>query len=283
MKTSTVVGQIAFALALASCATPQGQAPTALSVPSSSISLAAADGRDVPITIVPASEARGVILLSHGGGNDPAGMLPVMQQLAANGFTVIAPMHTDSRSMSADRRTDLQGAFPTRIADLQAAAGFAAQQYPDLPLGLFGYSYGSLIALVGGGAFAGMMPGKIPAAKAVVMFSSPGPVEGLTTQSNAFAAVDVPTLLVTGTADTVPGFVPDPAMHLMYFDRLPTGDHTLLLVKNGTHGFLRGERGIDIVAPLALDFLKSRVLGDAEARARFDAAQSGPVVEVRRR
>lgn len=273
---------VLFATALQACAAsaPGLVTPSAVTA---TASITAADGRTVPILTVPATRARGVILVSHGGQSDPATMLPVMRHLAQNGFVAIAPTHTDSQAMTPDGRTDLAGALVTRIDDLQAVAEYASKAYPELPMALFGYSYGSLTALMGGGAFAPAIPGKIAGARAVVMFSSPGPIPGLSEMPGALASVDVPTLLVTGTADTVPGFVPDPALHLTYFDGLPPGDHTVFIVKDATHGFVRGERGMEVVAPLALDFLKSRVLGDPDAGKRFDMVRTTESVEVRRR
>ena len=186
--------------------------------------------------------------------------------------------------MPADRRTDLRGALPTRVADMSAAAVYAEQHYPGMPVGVFGYSYGSLIATVSAGALQPMFDGQVADLAAVVMFSSPGPVAGVTDSPGAFADVTEPTLLVTGTADVVDGFVEDPVAHLVYHNSLPAGDHTALVVTDGTHSFLGGgEPGMDEVAPLVIDFLRSRMLGDGEARARFDAAQSTPRVTISRR
>lgn len=256
-------------------AVQQAPAPLAISAP---------DGRSIPLVVEAPAAPKGVVLVSHGGSSNPETMREIMRHLAANGFASVAPMHTDSLKMPEGKRTDLQGAFMTRMADMQATAGYTKERFPGLPVAALGYSYGSLFALVGGGAFAPMIPGRIDGLKAVVMFSSPGPIPGLSAMPGAYAKVDVPTLLVTGTADTVPGFVPDPKLHLTYFDGLSAGDHTAFIVKDATHTFLRdAEPGMDEVAPLALDFLKSRVLGDAEAAARFDAASGSERVEIRRR
>lgn len=242
------------------------------------------DGRTVDILIVASAQPKGVLLVSHGGNSSPAAMRAVFDQAASEGFAVVAPTHTDSLSLAAERRTDLQGAFATRIADMQVAAGLVAQRFPGLPIGALGYSYGSLTALIAAGGLSPMIPGEVPGLKAAVMFSSPGPIAGLTDMPGAFAAVDVPVLLVTGTADTVPGFVSDPARHLVYFDSLPAGDRTALVVKDATHLFLAGrEPGMEEVAPLVLDFLRGRVLDEEAAGQRYDAADSTAQFEVRRR
>ena len=282
MKTMKLLA-LGAALAISGCAAVDAPPVAPVAMAQMPTSISAADGREIPLTIVPANETRGVLIVSHGGNSDPASMEPLLRQLAARGFTAIMPTHTDSVKMPADRQTDLRGAFPTRIADLQAANALAKQRFPGVPVALLGYSYGSLSAIVGGGAFESAMPGRIDGAKAVVMFSTPGPIPGLSTMPGAYSAVDVPTLLVTGTKDVVPGFVPDPALHLTYFDGLPAGDHTAFVVKDATHGFFKEEAGFDRVRPLVIDFLASRVLGDAAAGRRFDAVASSELMEVRRR
>ena len=264
------------ALSLAACTTsdlPPTGAPVRVEseAAGATLALSTEDGRSVDVTILTPQDPVGVLLFSHGGGSSPEGMRPILD-------------HTDSRAMPADRRTDIFGAFPTRVADLKATAAFVAERYPDLPLGTFGYSYGSLIAIVGAGALMPAIDGQIEGLDAVVMFSSPGPIPVLTDAPGAFDDVEEPTLLITGTADVVPQFVPDPKSHLVYFERLPAGDHTALVVEGATHGFVAGtEPGIEEVSPLVLAFLRSRMLGDPVATARFDAAQSSDRVDMRRR
>lgn len=249
-----------------------------------SVTLRTADGRSVDALVVASERVRGVLLFSHGGNSAPAATGDLFQHLASEGFAVIAPTHTDSLALPAERRTDLQGAFPTRTADMQAAARYGAERFAGLPQGAIGYSYGALSALVAGGALSPVVPGRVTGLKAVVMFSSPGPIRGITDAPGALSQAKAPLLMVTGTADTVPGFVTDAAQHQVYFDGVPAGDATLLVVKDATHGFLRGsEAGMEEVAPLALDFLRARLLGDRAAAARFAAAQSTQRVMVRRK
>ncbi len=242
------------------------------------------DGRQLDVFMTLPASPRGVIIFSHGGGSSPQATQLLYAHLAQQGFAVLAPLHTDSRDMPEERRTSLQAALGTRAGDMRTVGGYVAQRFPGLPLGLVGYSFGSLAAILGAGALSPVIPGEIEGVDAVVMFSSPGPIPGLMDMPTAFTGVTEPTLLITGTADTVPGFVPDPALHLIYLDRLPEGDHTAFVVKDATHGFIGGgEAGMDEVAPLAMDFLLSRMLGDVAAGQRFDGAQSSARVDVRRR
>ena len=264
-------------------------APAATAAPAapvtSTATLTAPDGRSVALTIITPADPRGVILFSHGAGNAPQSTTALFARLTAKGFAVLAPTHTDSLDMPKDKRTDILGAFGTRIADMKLAAAHARTAFPDLPVAQLGYSYGTLISVIGAGALGKMVPGSIPGVKAVVMLSSPGPVLPVIAMPGAFDSVTAPTLLVTGDADVVPGFVPDPAKHLVYFEQMPKdGDHTALVVAGATHRFPRGdEPGWDEVMPLVEDFLVSRVLDDKAAKARFDAATSTARVTIKRR
>ena len=265
---------------------PAPVAELAPAAPATSVTtLTAPDGRSVAITIITPTAPRGVILFSHGGGNAPASTPALFDRLTSQGFAILAPMHTDSQDMPEGKRTDILGAFGTRIADMKLAAAHARSAFPDLPVAQVGYSYGTLISVIGAGALGKMVPGSIPGVKAVVMLSSPGPVLPVITMPGAFDSVTAPTLLVTGDADVVPGFVPDPAKHLVYFEQMPaSGDHTALVVAGATHRFPGAkEPGWHEVMPLVEDFLASRVLGDKAAKARFDAASSTERITIKRR
>lgn len=277
----------ALLLLAGACTTlPAPAAPVAPAAPATATTtLTAPDGRSVPLTIITPATPRGVILFSHGGGNSPQSTAALFARLTAKGFAVLAPMHTDSQDMPTGKRTDILGAFGTRIADMKVVAAHARTAFPDLPMAQVGYSYGTLISVIGAGALAKMVPGSNPGVKAVVMLSSPGPVIPVITMPGAFDGVTAPTLLVTGDADVVPGFVPDPAKHLVYFEQMPaSGDHTALVVAGATHRFPGGkEPGWDEVIPLVEDFLTSRVLDDKAAKARFDDAASTARVTIKRR
>lgn len=282
--TTRVLATLLAALPIACAASTDRPEGALAKTAASSVTLTAPDGRSVDLTVVAPAHAHGVILFSHGAGSSPGVTRALFESWAAKGFAVLAPTHTDSLTVPAERRTPFQAALATRVVDMKLAAAHAGKIWPRLPLAEVGYSYGSLIALMGGGAVSSVIPGSVPGVKAVVMFSSPGPIPPLTSAPGAFAKVTAPTLLVTGTADIVPGFVTEPSRHLVYFDGLPAGDRTALVVKDATHEFIRGNQpGWNEVAQLVADFLASRVLGDASAGERFGAAKSSARVEVRRR
>ncbi|MEQ1542426.1 MAG: alpha/beta hydrolase [Novosphingobium sp.] len=280
---------LVLSLGLAAACAPISRSPTTVTagpaVPAvETLTLSAPDGRSVPVLVVAPARPVGVVLFSHGGGTSLAAIRPVIDRLAGEGFAVIAPTHADSIDRPSDQRSTLQAAFATRIGDMATVSGFASSRFAGLPQAALGHSYGALTGLLAGGAFTPMVPGRVEAVKAVVMFSSPGPIPGLSQAPHPLDGVKVPTLLITGTADTVPGFVADPAAHLFYFDRLLPGDHTALVVKGAAHNFMIGaDTGSERSWLLVVDFLKARLTGDSRAAARFAAAHSDDQTDVRRR
>lgn len=273
-------------LSVAGCASVSGPAPAPAVQPVSveTVTLTAPDARKVPVLVVVPAKPRGVVLFSHGGGSPLAGYRPVIDRLVAAGYAVAAPTYTDSADIPQAQRTSLQAAFATRVTDIAVTSGYAGTRFAGLPQAAVGHSYGALTSLMAGGAYAPMVPGTVPAVRAVVMFSSPGPIPGLSQAPGALDQVKVPTLLVTGTADTVPGFVPDPAAHLYYLDKLTAGDHTALIVRDAAHDFLAGSHPAYVQAwDMVVAFLDSRLIGDAKARTRFDSASGDAAIEVRRR
>ena len=241
-------------------------------------------GRELRISVFrPAEPARGVLFLSHGAGGSPDLMRPLIDRLLGGGFAVVAPLHRDSMTYSPDERDDLQTAFGTRIADLQATSTVAERMFPGLPYGAVGYSYGSLTALIGGGALKNMVGARVPAMKAVASFSSPGLIPGVVTDEG-LRSVAVPTLMVTGTKDVVPGFIPDPAQHIHYFENEPAGNRYLAVVNGASHEFVYGrEYGYDAAIDITVNFLKAFVLGDKPALRALNATEDREPVEFRRR
>ncbi|WP_459789046.1 alpha/beta hydrolase [Alteriqipengyuania sp. 357] len=242
-------------------------------------------GRTVDVSVFDAvGEPAAVIFLSHGAGSAPERLMPLIGELQKAGLIVLAPLHADSLLIPEAQRQDLQTAFMSRMAELQAVSAYAQQQYPDLPLGGVGHSYGSLIALMGGGALDSMMHARVPAMKAVVMFSSPGPIPGLTATPGAFDTVAVPTLTITGPKDVAQPFAGDPAVQIAQFEKLPEGDHTLLLVESSDHSFVYGEEaGYAAAVRLVTRFLRAKVADDPDAAAEFAQARSSRGIEVRQR
>lgn len=227
---------------------------------------------------------RGVALFGHGQGGHPSRYPQLLQALAAAGWLVVAPVHVDSLSHPRRAEFDQRAGFTARIADVAAAAKAAQRLAPGKPVVAVGHSYGSLLAAMQGGALSAMMPAREPAVRAVLAWSSPGRIPGLI-NPQSFATLAVPTMVVTGDADVVPGFVPDWRQHLAMFEGSPASDKYALVLRGGTHKLV-----IDGAGPAqsramaaALDFLAAYGRGDALAKARLARLRSDAAIDVRRR
>jgi len=105
----------------------------------------------------------------------------------------------------------------------------------------------------------------VPAIKAVASFSSPGLIPAVVTDAGLESVV-VPTLMITGTKDVVPGFIPNAAQHTHYFEAQPAGNRYLTEVDEASHDFVYGrEPGYDAVIEIKVNFLRAYVLGDSTA------------------
>ena len=282
MRIPGVFASMLAGAALCACAapTPPVSAASAAAPATAVRTVEAEPGRTVDIHVTRPIRIRGAMLFSHGGGTEPSAYAATAAAFAREGWLVLAPLHLDSRAHP--RRvafTDPRG-FVTRIADLEAAARLAGTLAPGKPVVAAGHSYGALIATMRGGALEGYGPPPSIPARAVLAFSSAGRIPGLVTPTS-FRTLAAPTMLVTGDADLVPGFVADWRQHLAVHDESPAGGRYALIVAGGTH-----DRTVDPTGPAfatALDFLAAYGLDDAAARARLDAAKSLAAVEVRRR
>jgi predicted dienelactone hydrolase len=210
----------------------------------------------------------GVALLSTGHGSWPERYAALAGVLALCGYVTLAPMHVDSVRYPERAKFSMQASFGERIADMAAASAYAAKAYPGLPVIAVGHSFGTLTALCRAGALGYLGNFRDPTVKAVLGFSSPGRVPGLV-QPTAYAGVTVPLMLITGTADVVPGFVTDPADHLLPVETVK-GPAYGLVIKGADHEFVgRNDPGIWSQRPLVGDFAAAHALGDAAARTRL--------------
>jgi len=274
----------AVGLGLTALAGPVLAAPEAVTVK--------AGGRDVDLAVWRPAQAKGVIVFSHAAGATPSAYDGLVRAWTEAGFLVVAPMHVDSLSHAKRADYSLQTAFPLRLEDFAAAAAWSAQAAPGLPRGAAGHSYGSLIAMMQGGALEPMIPARDRATKAVVAFSSPGVIPGLIGPT-AFAKLDVPLLALTGDKDVVPGFVPDWHDHLKAFETSAPGDKHAWVGAGVDHFFGgaiigSGQDPVQAAAfaqalALSTAFLRASVLGEASAKAELAAARSSPIAEIRAR
>ena len=274
----------AFGLVAAPVAARHSSPVAAVAAAPQTLELPASNGRKIPLTIWLAAKPKGVILFGHGMGGSPAAYAALIGRWVAGGYNVVAALSPDSMGNPLHASIDLPTGFGMRAEDLMVARSYIAQRFAGQKVVLAGHSYGSLFALMGGGALtpAGNLGG--PPVAAIIAFSTPGKIEGLITPAT-YGPVKAPLLLVTGTADIVPGFVPDAKDHRYPFETSAAGGKYLVTVKGGTHDI--AERSTDAVfapvASLTLTFLNAVVAHDRSARARLAAAKSTPLYTLERR
>lgn len=226
----------------------------------------AVDQRRTRMAVWRPERPRGVALFSHGHGSWPDRYDQLARALIADGFVVLGPTHVDSMHYPERDKFTLQQSLPERLADMRAAQAYANAKFAGLPVVAVGHSFGTLTALCLGGALAGLGPFRDPAVKAVLGFSTPGKIPGLI-QPNAYASVQVPVMIVAGTADTVPGFVADPADHLFPAETVPTVSYALV-VQGADHRLVAGSAFARATTPARL-FVDGYGLDDHRALARL--------------
>ncbi|MDC7684881.1 alpha/beta hydrolase [Asticcacaulis sp. BYS171W] len=237
-----------------------GTAATA-QVTASTFDVKLRSGRILQVTRWDAPKPTGYILFSHGGNSWPTQYDKLAQVLVGAGYTVLAPLHTDSLKIADAERADLKKAFGDRIEDMAHLGGYAAATANGLPLIAIGHSYGSLFALMLGGALTYVAPVRNAAVKAVVCFSSPGNIPGLINPA-AYTSLEVPLLMVTGDKDVVPGFTADWHDHLLPFEGTPVKGSYALIVKEGTHQLIGGQTSAEfgLVTDVTVDFVRAVTL-----------------------
>lgn len=246
--------------------------------------------RDVGLTIVRPGTVKGVVLFSHAAGAAPSAYAALFDLWSRAGFMVVAPLHVDSRQHPRVADYTLQTAFPVRIADLTAAGAFIEKVAPGAPVAAAGHSYGSLNAMIRGGALQAMIQGRDPATRAVLAFSSPGIIPGLI-GPGAFADLTAPLMMITGDRDIMPGFIPEASAHLVPFETSPAGDKYLWVGKGVDHFFGNAIIGagkdpaqsaaFDQAAALSIVYLRARLLDDTDARAALATQTSTSLATFR--
>ncbi len=234
------------------------------------IDLAVSPTRSTKLFIWKPANPRGVVLFSTGHGSWPERYDRLISVLLGQGFAVLAPLHVDSMHYpERDKFTFLSG-LTERFADMRATGAHAAKAFPGLPVIAAGHSFGTLVSLCLGGGLP-HFKARNPAVKAVLGFSSPGKQPGLVPDS-AYSSVQVPVMIVTGTADALPpvmGHATAAEEHLFPAETAPAGTYALV-VEGGDHQLVDDAvRFPRAEAPVKL-FVDAYGLGDAKARRKLD-------------
>lgn len=266
-----LIAVLSLAFMLFGCAT---EAPcVALAVERTELTVAHVDGRATQYTVYsPAIRERfPLIVFSHGAFAAPERYDEMLREVASAGFVVIAPLHIDSELLTLGADAPPQAlTWTTRKADVAlvieqpeafaSASTQATMQAPQDGYLLAGHSYGALVVQTRVGAV--RLGDEIMTdenALGVIAFSPPGPVPGFI-EENAWQSMSVPQLLVTGTADVLPGFLDDWRLHTLAHYQATAGDQWLWVGDGVDHYFGRLIGRLDRDAPP-----KTEAFGDALA------------------
>lgn len=245
------------------------------------------DGRDVPLRIwTPVGRAKSLIAYSHGANSRPDKYDRLFERLAMAGHHVVAPLHVDSPDHRDAGKFARPAQIALRIADMR---GIFAAYGDTLPQVSAGHSYGAMIAqMIGGAGPTAPEPG----VRAVVAWSPPGAYAPMQIDAAMWKSLARPQLVITGTADLLPGLAPTWDVHRTSFDIAP-GPAALFVGEGVDHYFgniiCRPERQVapqaaqfDDAVAVSLAFLERQMAGKSLAplQRRRRAGQSW--VEVKR-
>jgi predicted dienelactone hydrolase len=302
-----LAGSIALvATTVLSAARPLVGAPVAAPLVCDAVWRDAARDRDVPVRIrLPDGTGTvPVVLFSHGlGGNLDAGT-SWGEHWAANGLAVIHLQHAGSddalwrgkpmRGRQAALRRAMSGEqLVARVEDvkfvLTALDSRSSEGRCDLRridrarVGMSGHSYGAhTTQAVAGQRFAGGRAMPDPRVRAAIAFSPAPPARAdERALAQAFGAITMPFMSLTGTRDEVPGLTDiTPAQRTLPYRHMPSGAKYLLVFDGADHAAFGGQprlaraRGnatpdaiVEDVQAATLAFWRATLLDDAAARA----------------
>jgi predicted dienelactone hydrolase len=255
---------------------------------------------------------RPVVLFSHGLGGNREGAAVWGEAWARAGFVVVHLQHpgsdTDAIRSQIGQRRGLQDVASAeqlwaRLADVgfvldemqrrhaaaRAGTGYAAwASIRPTAMGMSGHSFGAHTTLgMAGQSYPGVAPLKEPRLAAYAAFSPALPAAGDPQQ--AFAAVQRPTLCLTGTEDgDVIGNGSTPERRRAVFDALPAGHKAMLVLQGADHMTFGGQTGRifelrrrapavravqpaqhALVAAITTDWWRAHLQGDTAAQQRL--------------
>lgn len=296
-----------LALLLAGCAAAPAVDTARLYEPSSaplqaivddSVTLAAADGRPVPVRVVYPDGAGPwpLILFSHGMFASNDAYMPILAHWAARGYAVVAPDHLDARGRWQPKRNeDVEVLAASRAADLalvmdslpriEAAVPALAGRLAPPPWVGAGHSMGTYVAMLEGGLETrNPQTGAVTAHRDrrigfVVMSSDPGKMALM--PEDLWLGAAVPTFMTTGTKDygtAGKGRRPtDYTVERLTGEGAPPGTRYRVLIEGGDHYYgglvhrapkdvTPDPEALGIYLSLSTAFLDAWVKNDAAAR-----------------
>lgn len=249
------------------------------------------DGRETAYRIMAPSGGGDwpVILFSHGANSSNLDYDRLWRPWAQGGYLVIGANHIDTGPPATQRKVGRHELWSARLADTtlpmrqRGAFDAWARQRGGAPswaaVAVAGHSFGAVVAqaLAGAQLFDPEdhkpVLAQTPGVLACLTFSPPGPLTGFI-PPDAWAGVTIPSLLQTGDADILPGFVDDWRLRLTGFAGPP---NRWTIVAKGVDHYFGGLicrrkpappsdiTALEETASLSVDFLDAYVRGRVES------------------
>ncbi len=272
----------------------------------------AARNRDIPVRIyLPADGKAGpVVLFSHGLGGSRSGGEYLGEQWAARGYVAVFVQHPGSddavwkeaapeERMAALRKAASLENFLLRVRDISAVldqleawnkSGPLAGRMDLAKIGMSGHSFGAVTTEAVSGETFSVSGTKLTDARirAAVIMSPSTPVS--TTAEQAFGAVKIPWLLMTGTRDIAPIGPADLKSRLAVYPALRGAPKYQVVLNSAEHSAftdraLPGDREPRnpnhhrVILALSTAFWDAYLRGDKEALAWLNGAGPRSVME----
>lgn len=227
----------------------------------SDIELIASDNRTVDVRVFAPGDGCAdcpLIIFSHGAYATYDRYDVLLKNWAENGYVIAAPLHVDSEEHPYREQYAPTDALGLRVEDYETVLAALTGGGPSLDaLGLdhlslsgevvaAGHSYGALIAQVAAGAELHEATGvTLKAAterpRAVVAISPPSETPNFIL-AEGWRQVGRPMLVITGTDDITPDFIPEWEMHLDSYEAAPA-ELAYALVFDGMDHYFNGAFG----------------------------------------
>ena len=235
----------------------------------------------VPAVIYKPATSAGVVLVSHGIGEDRDSYRWLGERLAAAGFTAVHLTHrgTDREVLERGYRhlyratKDKENWIrrPREVTAVLDALGVDRAA-------IFGHSAGAFTAFAAAGLRSPEGASLAdPRVKVIVPMSMPK------IPAHDYSAIDIPVLNITGTCDTSLIYFTFPKHRRIPFQSKP-GQHLLTFrgVSHNTFSASAGDPHQDEIATAVIAFLRGYFLGDPDARRWFEDPGSTPALTLER-
>jgi predicted dienelactone hydrolase len=231
--------------------------------------------RDVPVKIYEPAASRGIVVVSHGIGEDRDSYEFLGRALAQNGFTAVHVTHagTDRAMLERGylhlyRATKDKQNWINRPLDVSFVLDKLGAKGP---VAVVGHSAGAFTAFaVAGMRTVGGETLRDDRVSVIVPMSMPR-MDGVVA-AGGYDGVTVPVLNMTGTCDTSLIYRTFPRHRRIPFEATHATGQYLATIKGVTHNSFsnRKDRNHEAIAALVVMFLEAHLGGDGAAREWFD-------------